>query len=38
MLADLTEAQRERGLMFRTSLGDNAGMLFIFEQPQVLSF
>jgi len=27
-----TEAERARGLMFRTSLGDGAGMLFVFDE------
>jgi uncharacterized membrane protein (UPF0127 family) len=27
-----TEAQRARGLMFRTSLADGAGMLFVFDE------
>jgi uncharacterized membrane protein (UPF0127 family) len=27
-----TEAERGRGLMFRTSLGDGAGMLFVFDE------
>jgi uncharacterized protein len=29
-----TEAQRERGLMDRTALAEDAGMLFVFEQEQ----
>jgi uncharacterized protein len=28
-----TEAERERGLMGRVSLGDSAGMLFLFPRP-----
>jgi hypothetical protein len=28
-----TEAVRSRGLMFRQSMGENSGMLFIFPQP-----
>ena len=28
-----TAREREIGLMFRTALGANAGMLFVFEQP-----
>lgn len=31
-------AQEERGLMFRTKLGDNDGMLFILPTPQVARF
>lgn len=33
-----TPAERERGLMFRSSLADGAGMLFVFETDQRLSF
>lgn len=33
-----TEAQRERGLMFRQSLPLNTGMLFIFERPRTYCF
>jgi uncharacterized membrane protein (UPF0127 family) len=33
-----TEPERQRGLMFRQSLAPGRGMLFIFEQPQKLSF
>ena len=33
-----TPKERERGLMFRTSLGENNGMLFIFEYDDYLSF
>ncbi len=33
-----TEVQRERGLMFRTSLADGKGMLFIFDADSELSF
>lgn len=33
-----TGAERERGLMGRTALPDNAGMLFVFDRPQMLSF
>lgn len=30
--------EREQGLMFRESMGDDHGMLFIFERPQIASF
>jgi uncharacterized membrane protein (UPF0127 family) len=33
-----TEAERSRGLMYRTSLPDGKGMLFVFERDQILSF
>jgi uncharacterized membrane protein (UPF0127 family) len=33
-----TEAERTTGLMFRTSLEDGRGMLFIFDRDEVLSF
>ena len=33
-----TDASRPRGLMDRTSLADDAGMLFIFDRPLTLSF
>jgi len=33
-----TEAQRERGLMFRTSLADGKGMIFIFDKDDLLAF
>ncbi len=33
-----TEEERALGLMHRTSLAQDHGMLFVFEQPQVLSF
>lgn len=36
-LADTPEAQ-QRGLMFRTELGENEGMLFPSERPQMRSF
>lgn len=33
-----TEAQRDRGLMFRESLSDSSGMLFLFPAPTTLGF
>jgi uncharacterized protein len=33
-----TPEQQERGLMFRQSLGDNQGMIFPYDPPQVASF
>ena len=33
----LTEPEQEQGLMFRTGMADNAGMLFIYEQTHDLS-
>ncbi len=33
-----TDPKRERGLMGRTTLADNTGMIFIFEDERVLSF
>lgn len=33
-----TMAERQRGLMFRRELADDAGMIFLFEGPQPLSF
>jgi uncharacterized membrane protein (UPF0127 family) len=33
-----TDEQKERGLMERTELGENRGMLFVFEEEQTLSF
>lgn len=33
-----TEAERERGLMFRKSLGETEGMLFVFEKDEHLTF
>jgi uncharacterized protein len=33
-----TEVERERGLMFRTSLEDGKGMLFIFDKDERLAF
>ena len=32
------EEERRRGLMFRTHLDEDAGMLFLFERPQQLNF
>jgi uncharacterized membrane protein (UPF0127 family) len=34
----LSDAQREQGLMFRNELADGRGMLFVFEQDQIMSF
>ena len=33
-----TNEKREHGLMGRTSLGENAGMIFVFEEEHTLSF
>ena len=33
-----TEPIRQRGLMFRTSLADNAGMVFVFDTPGYYPF
>jgi uncharacterized protein len=33
----VTPAEQEMGLMFRTSLGDNDGMLFVYSKPQVIN-
>ncbi|HZB81760.1 MAG TPA: DUF192 domain-containing protein, partial [Rubrobacteraceae bacterium] len=33
-----TTAERERGLMERTALAEDAGMLFVFDREQQLSF
>jgi uncharacterized membrane protein (UPF0127 family) len=33
-----TDQQRTQGLMYRKSLADGKGMLFIFEKDQILSF
>jgi uncharacterized protein len=33
-----TDAERERGLMGRTALAEDAGMLFVFDREQQLSF
>ena len=32
----LTVAEQEQGLMFRTSIGDSEGMLFIYDKPQII--
>lgn len=32
------DKERQRGLMYRTSMAENAGMLFIFEQERELTF
>jgi len=34
----MTEAQREQGLMYRKELKDGEGMLFVFQNDQILSF
>jgi len=33
-----TAEAREQGLMYRESLGENAGMLFVFDRAEVRSF
>ncbi len=33
-----TEAEQSRGLMFRTTMGPDEGMLFPYDPPRVLSF
>ena len=40
MIAELalTGAQLQTGMMFRTNLAENAGMLFVFPMPQQVSF
>ncbi len=34
----VTQAERSRGLMHRESLAQNSGMLFIYHEPQIISF
>lgn len=34
----LTQAERSQGLMHRKSLASDAGMLFIYHEPQLISF
>ncbi len=34
----LTPAQQEQGLMFRRHMAADAGMLFVFDQPQIMDF
>jgi len=34
----MTETERNRGLMYRTSLRDGEGMLFVFDRDQQVSF
>lgn len=36
--AALTEPQREAGMMFRTNMAENAGMIFVFAHPFQASF
>jgi hypothetical protein len=33
-----TDTERQRGLMFRKSLGDDQGMIFVFEEPGFYPF
>jgi hypothetical protein len=33
-----TDAKRQRGLMFRTSLAENEGMIFLFDEPGFYPF
>jgi uncharacterized protein len=33
-----TDAEREQGLMYRTSIADNTGMLFLFDAAEMQSF
>jgi len=32
----ISSAEQEQGLMFRTSIGDNDGMLFVYAKPQLI--
>ncbi len=32
-----TQAKRKKGLMYRTELAENAGMLFVYSHPQVIT-
>lgn len=34
----ITQGEQRRGLMFRDSLGEHQGMLFVYRQPQAMSF
>jgi uncharacterized membrane protein (UPF0127 family) len=34
----VTEAQRETGMMFRTNMAENEGMIFVLDYPQQASF
>lgn len=34
----VTPAQQQQGLMFRERLDEDTGMLFVFDQPRVLTF
>jgi uncharacterized membrane protein (UPF0127 family) len=34
----LTDKERQRGLMYRDTIGDDAGMLFVFEREQQQAF
>ena len=34
----ISDEERERGLMGRLFLGDDSGMLFVFDKPDILSF
>lgn len=38
MQVALLPAETQRGLMFRKTMGENEGMLFVFDQPQQMSF